>query len=138
MLDGQHGEESKKQTQHRAGPIGRRENSHSTELGLNTGHTKCPTGRWWEEVEKSGEDTMTGRDVIIIITRLAQASGKHQTKPRSIADMERSICGKVVCKEGHQRARAAASLNSAWSRDEWCVGYCVCKGGRHGGDTDQS
>ncbi len=46
--------------------------------------------------------------------------------------------GRWVCKEGHQRARAAASLNGAWSRDEWRVGYCVCKGGRRGGDTDQS
>ncbi|KAK0431509.1 hypothetical protein EV421DRAFT_1743037 [Armillaria borealis] len=52
------------------GPIGRTENSRSTELGLNAGHAECPAGRWWEEVEKSGEDAMTGRDVTIV-TRLA-------------------------------------------------------------------
>ncbi len=43
---------------------------------------------------------MTGRDVIIIVMRLARASGKRQTKPRSIADMERSICGKVGVQGG--------------------------------------
>ncbi len=52
-------------------PIGRRENSRSTELGLNAGHAECPAGRWWEEVEKSGEHMMTGHDVIIIVMRLA-------------------------------------------------------------------
>ncbi|KAK0447559.1 hypothetical protein EV421DRAFT_1733425 [Armillaria borealis] len=48
----------------------RTENSRSTELGLNAGHAECPAGRWWEKVEKSGEDAVTGRDVTIV-TRLA-------------------------------------------------------------------
>ncbi|KAK0430520.1 hypothetical protein EV421DRAFT_1743997 [Armillaria borealis] len=51
--------------------VRRARNRRSTELGLNAGHAECPAGRWWEEVEKSGEDAMTGRDVIIIVTRLA-------------------------------------------------------------------